>query len=71
MPLKGWKAHANIRSTPPPPPAPEPEPLPPRREIPADTLRRLKFPVIAQENADGTTTYRHDPGIREGRIFTP
>ena len=34
--------------------------------IPGDTLRRLKYPVIEQEQPDGTTKFLHDIGIREG-----
>lgn len=36
--------------------------------IPADTLRRLKFPVITQRNEDGTVTYKeHNLVIGDGR----
>lgn len=34
--------------------------------IPADTLRRLKFPFLTQVEEDGTRTYKHDIGIVEG-----
>lgn len=36
-------------------------------KIPEDTLRRTKFPVLEIENDDGTRTFKHDPGIEEGR----
>jgi hypothetical protein len=35
--------------------------------IPADTLRRLKYPMIQQVNEDGTRSFEHDLGIQEGR----
>ena len=35
--------------------------------IPPDTLRRSKYPVIEDISEDGKVTYRHDPGIVEGR----
>lgn len=36
--------------------------------IPADTLRRLKFPVITQRNEDGTVTFKeHNVVIGDGR----
>lgn len=38
--------------------------------IPADTLRRLKYPVLAHENPDGSVSYTRDPGIVEGVIST-
>ena len=34
--------------------------------IPADTLRRLKFPYLTQVQDDGTRKYEHDLGIVEG-----
>jgi len=34
--------------------------------IPADTLRRLKFPMVVHEESDGTTSFTHDKGIVEG-----
>lgn len=34
--------------------------------IDADTLRRLKNPMVTQVNPDGTRTYKHDLGIVEG-----
>lgn len=34
--------------------------------IPADTLRRLKFPYLTQVQDDGTRKYEHDIGIVEG-----
>jgi hypothetical protein len=38
--------------------------------IPADTLRRLKYPVIEQTDPDnGLATFKHDPGIiKDARI---
>jgi hypothetical protein len=64
---KDWRKHANItQSAPPPPPAeppPPPPPLPP--EVIADNMRRVRYPVIEQKNADGTSTFRDDPGIRD------
>lgn len=36
-------------------------------EIPPDTLRRLKYAVLEQENEDGTRTWKHNPMIEEGR----
>lgn len=38
------------------------------KRIPVDTLRRLTGPMHITKNADGTTSYEHDRGIREGRI---
>ena len=35
-------------------------------KISPDLLRRLKFPVHVTVNADGTRTYAHDIGVREG-----
>lgn len=37
-------------------------------KIPADTLRRTKYPVIEIENEDGTRTFKHDSGIEEKLI---
>lgn len=37
------------------------------RRIPADTLRRTKYPVIETVNEDGTRAFKHDPMIEEGR----
>lgn len=37
-----------------------------RRGIPADTLRRLRAPVIEVRHADGTASYKDDPLIRDG-----
>jgi hypothetical protein len=34
--------------------------------IPADTLRRTKYPVLEQETEDGKRSFKHDPGIEEG-----
>lgn len=36
------------------------------KKIPADTLRRTKYPVIEVVNEDGTRTFKHDPQIQEG-----
>ncbi len=36
------------------------------REIPAETLRKTKYPVIEVLNPDGTRTFRHDLGITDG-----
>lgn len=33
--------------------------------ISADTIRRTKFPVIEQRDADGRRTFKHDIGIRD------
>jgi len=33
------------------------------KRIPADTLRRLKYPVIESVNDDGTRSFKHDIGI--------
>lgn len=38
------------------------------KKMPADTVRRTKYPVIEIVNPDGTRSYKHDPGIEEGRI---
>lgn len=36
-------------------------------KIPDDTLRRLKYPMFAHRNDDGTWQFTHDPGIiRDG-----
>lgn len=36
--------------------------------IPADTLRRTKYPVIELVDEDGKRrTFKHNPGIEEGR----
>lgn len=41
-------------------------------KIPADTIRRLKYPVIEQREKDGTRTFEHDLGIKiDGRISRP
>lgn len=37
-------------------------------EIPKDTLRRLKYPVLEQRNPDGTRSFQHDLGISDGPI---
>lgn len=36
------------------------------KKLPADTLRRSKYPVIEIINEDGTRTYKHDLGIFDG-----
>jgi hypothetical protein len=36
-------------------------------KIPAETLRRTKYPVIETVNPDGTRSFKHDWGIEEGR----
>ena len=36
-------------------------------KIPADTVRRLKYPVREKANEDGTRSFEHDLGITEGR----
>lgn len=36
-------------------------------KIPPDTLRRTQYPVIETVNEDGTRSFKHDPGIEEGR----
>lgn len=37
------------------------------KKIPADTVRRTKYPVIEVVNDDGTRSFKHDIGIHEGR----
>lgn len=38
------------------------------KKIPEDTLRRLKFPVLEQKDANGLSTFKHDIGVvRDGR----
>jgi hypothetical protein len=39
--------------------------------IPADTLRRLKYPVLEIVNPDGTRTFKRDLGVSEGLISSP
>jgi hypothetical protein len=39
-------------------------------QIDPDTLRRTKYAVLQIRNDDGTTTFKHDPGIVEGRKST-
>jgi hypothetical protein len=34
--------------------------------IPADTLRRTKYPVLESVNPDGTRTFEHDVGVSDG-----
>lgn len=36
------------------------------KSIPADTLRRTKYPVVETVNADGTRSFKHDRGIEDG-----
>jgi hypothetical protein len=38
------------------------------QKIPADTVRRTKYPVIEVVNEDGTRSFKHDPGVTEGPI---
>ena len=38
------------------------------KKIPADTVRRTKYPVTVFVNEDGTTSFDHDPRFREGRL---
>lgn len=33
------------------------------KSIPADTIRRLKYPVIEEVDAEGRRTFKRDPGI--------
>ncbi len=40
------------------------------QQIDPDTLRRTKYAVLRVDNPDGTTTFKHDPGIVEGRKST-
>lgn len=41
------------------------------KAIPADTIRRLKYPVIETIHADGSRSYKHDRGIvDDARIST-
>jgi hypothetical protein len=37
------------------------------KKLPADTVRRLQYPVIETVNADGTRSFKHDIGVSEGR----
>ena len=37
-------------------------------QIPADTLRRTRFPVLEEVDEVGKRTFKHDPQIVEGRI---
>jgi hypothetical protein len=37
-------------------------------KIPADTLRRLKYPVREKREADGSTVYERDLDVSEGLI---
>lgn len=40
-------------------------------KVSADTVRRLKYPVLEQRNPDGTRTFEHDLGIKtDGRLHT-
>lgn len=36
------------------------------KKIPADTLRRTRFPMIEEKLPDGRRTFKDDPGIHEG-----
>lgn len=47
----------------------EPEELADR--IPADTLRRLKYPVIETVEEDGSRSYKDDKQVMEGRSSLP
>jgi hypothetical protein len=39
------------------------------QKIPADTIRRLKYPVLEQRERDGARGFEHDIGIKtDGRI---
>jgi len=35
--------------------------------IPADTLRRLKYPMIERPEEGGLTSFEHDIGVQEGQ----
>jgi hypothetical protein len=35
------------------------------RTIPADTMRRLKYPVLEFDEGEGKIRYEHDLGIRD------
>jgi hypothetical protein len=37
------------------------------KQIPADTIRRTKYPVL-ESVEDGKRFFKHDPGVVEGRI---
>lgn len=37
-------------------------------DIPADTLRRLRYATFESIDEHGRTTFTHDPGISEGRL---
>lgn len=40
--------------------------------IPADTIRRLKYPVLEQRDRGGTRSFDHDLGIKtDGRLSRP
>jgi hypothetical protein len=39
-------------------------------KIPEDTLRRTKFPVIEQLDAQGRRVFKHDIGVSDGRLTT-
>jgi len=41
------------------------------KAIPADTLRRLKYPVIERRLPDGKLQFVHDLGIEEGILSKP
>lgn len=36
------------------------------KKIPADTLKRTRYPVIEEKLPDGRRTFKDDPGIHEG-----
>jgi len=40
------------------------------RRIPADTIRRLKYPVLEFDEGGGKTRFEHDLGIEDGRRST-
>ena len=41
-------------------------------KIPADTIRRLKYPTLEQRDREGARSFEHDIGIRQdGRISRP
>jgi hypothetical protein len=37
-------------------------------DIPANTLRRLRYATFESTDEHGRTTFKHDPGISEGRL---
>lgn len=38
------------------------------KELPTDTVRRMKYPVLESRTPDGKREFRHDLGISEGPI---